>query len=313
MQVLRRKIAQAGAQRGGAAGDDGAERAFRLSLARAARDAMGLALDVPRLTLDRRDLAELVEWLPDRGLMLMLDRDGGDGIGLMVLSPPILAGLVEMLTTGRVTPSPPPQRRPTRTDAAMLARWVDAALTGLDDALAQDAARLWAGAWRYAGFIEDARTLALMLDDAPLQVLHAEVALADGAKSGPVLLALPDRAPALPRAVTADPPPDHAFAAHLTAQVEGVTARLDAVVARVTMPLARLSALLPGEVLPLPLAGIDRVRLVGLDGRLVGEGRLGQARGLRAIRLTGDVGQGVDRAPLAAPPPPLAQPGRAAG
>jgi flagellar motor switch protein FliM len=72
------------------------------------------------------------------------------------------------------------------------------------------------------------------------------------------------------------------------------------------MPLSRLSGLLPGEVLPLPLAGIDRVRLVGLDGRLVGEGRLGQARGLRAIRLTGDM-------PTAeAVAPSLVQPGRVA-
>lgn len=289
MQVLRRKIAQAAAQRGDSAGDDGADRALRLSLARAARDAMGLALDVPRLTLDRRSLSELVDLLPDRGLMLMLDRDGGDGLGLLVLSPPVLSGLVEMLTTGRVTAAAPPARRPTRTDAAMLAAWVDAALTGLDAALAQDPARAWAGAWRYASFVEDARTLALLLDDAPLQVMKADVSLADGAKSGPVILALPDRAPALPRDGVAEPAPDPAFAAHLTAQVEAVPARLDAVVARLTMPLSHLSGLLPGEVLPLPLAGIDRVRLVGLDGRLVGEGRLGQARGLRAIRLTGDM------------------------
>lgn len=298
MQVLRRKIAQggrthAGAQTGTSAG--GAERALRLSLARAARDAMGLALDVTAATQGRMALAELIDVPPERALMLMLDQNGGDGLGLIVLSPAILSGLVEMLTTGRVTPAPPPNRRPTRTDAAMLAALVDAALIGLEASLAEDADKCWAAGWRYASFVEDSRTLGLLLEDAPYQVIRAEVSLMDGAKAGPLVLALPDRVPR-PQAPEDRPPPtDHSFAAHLAAQVDGATARLDAVVARVTMPLARVSTLVPGEMLPLPLAGIDRVSLVGLDGRLVGEGRLGQARGLRAIRLTMDSHSGESR------------------
>ncbi len=313
MQVLRRKIAQAGAQRGMAAGTSaggpaggpalgGAERAFRLALARAAREAMGLALDVTRSAQDRMALAELVDLPPDRALMLMLDQNGGDGLGLIVLSPAVLSGLVEMLTTGRVTAAPPPNRRPTRTDGAMLAALVDAALTGLDTALSDDADRVWAAGWRYAGFVEETRTLGLLLEDAPFQVIRADVSLMDGAKAGPLILALPDRAALSGAAADAAPELDHSFSAHLAAQVETVTARLDAVVGRLTLPLARLSTLLPGETLPLPLAGIDRVRLVGLDGRLVGEGRLGQARGLRAIRLTMDArgeGDGLATPPVA--------------
>lgn len=295
MQVLRRKIAQAGSQRMGATAGGGAERAFRLALARAARDAMGLALDVTQSTQDRLALAELVDLPPDRALMLMLDQNGGDGLGLIVLSPAILSGLIEMLTTGRVTAAPPPNRRPTRTDGAMLAAVVDATLTGLDTALADDADRIWAAGWRYAGFVEETRTLGLLLEDAPYQVIRADVALMDGAKSGPLILALPDRAAASGKASEAAPATDHGFSAHLAAQVDTVTARLDAVVGRLTLPLSRLSTLLPGEMLPLPLAGIDRVRLVGLDGRLVGEGRLGQARGQRAIRLTMEMRPDEDR------------------
>lgn len=288
MQVLRRKIAQSGARTGTAVSAGGAERAFRLCLARAARDVMGLALDVTRATQDRLALAELLELPPDRGLMLMLDQNGGDGLGLMVISPAILSGLVEMLTTGRVTSGPPPNRRPTRTDAAMLATLIDAAMTGLDVSLQQDDDRVWATGWRYASFVEDARTLALLLEDAPYQVIRADLSLKDGAKTGPLILALPDRLPRGDRNQDTPTASDHSFSAHLSAQVERTNARLDAVVARVTMPLAQVSALLPGEMLPLPLAGVDRVRLVGLDGRLVGEGRLGQARGLRAIRLSID-------------------------
>jgi flagellar motor switch protein FliM len=44
-------------------------------------------------------------------------------------------------------------------------------------------------------------------------------------------------------------------------------------------------ALSEGMVLPLRQASVDRVRLEGMDGRILGEGRLGQNRGMRAVRL----------------------------
>lgn len=306
MQVLRQKIARAGTGRGAGGDRDGrsggAERAFPLALARAARDVMALTLDVTALQRDRLTLAELVELMPERALILMLEEQGGDGLGLMVMSPAILSGLVEMLTTGRVTANPAPNRRPTRTDAAMLAALVDSTLAGFDIALQSEEDRPWAEGWRYGSFLPDARTMTLLLDDGSFQVLRTEVSLSGGAKSGPLLLALPaSRRLADGAEDAAEAGADLVFAAHLTAQVEGTAARLDAVIARLTLPLSRLSNLLPGEVLALPLAGLDRVDLVGADGRLVAEGRLGQARGLRALRLT------IDAAPaepaLVAPPP----------
>ena len=55
---------------------------------------------------------------------------------------------------------------------------------------------------------------------------------------------------------------------------------------RISLPLAAIMRLEVGEVLPLSHAGLDRISLEGIDGRRVGEGTLGQNRGLRAIRLT---------------------------
>ena len=72
----------AGTSAGGPAGGPalgGAERAFRLALARAAREAMGLALDVTRSAQDRMALAELVDLPPDRAQMVRLDQCGGEG------------------------------------------------------------------------------------------------------------------------------------------------------------------------------------------------------------------------------------------
>jgi len=310
MQVLRQKIARVGTGRARADRDSragGAERAFPLALARAARDVMALALDVTALQRDRLTLAELVELLPERALILMLEDQGGEGLGLLVMSPAILSGLVEMLTTGRVTANPAPNRRPTRTDAAMLAGLIDSTLAGFEIALQSDPDRPWVEGWRYGSFLPDARTMTLLLDDGSFQVLRAEVSLSGGAKSGPLVLALPaSRRMADGADDAAEAGADLVFAAHLTAQVEGTAARLDAVIGRLTLPLARLSTLMAGEVLPLPLAAIDRVDLIGADGRLVAEGRLGQSRGLRALRITTETG--LD--PVAVADAPRAQIGR---
>lgn len=293
--VLRRKLAAARADQG--EGGPGADRGWRLALARAARDRLALVLEVRSLTLTRADLAEVLEAPPDRALIALLEGPG-DGIGMLALSPEVLQSMVEAQTIGRVADTPPPPRRPTRTDAAMMAGVIDAALADLDGSLAQEADLIWAGGWRYAGFLEDPRPLGLMLEDGPLRLIRAEVALGLGARHGTVLLALPaeGRGPR-PQAASAPAADDGhgqaAFSQALAAQVEEAEARLEAVLARLRLPLAQVAALEPGQVLLLPAARIERISLTGLDGRLLAEGRLGQNRGLRALRLAD---------PAAAPP-----------
>ena len=53
-------------------------------------------------------------------------------------------------------------RKPTRTDAAMVAGLIDAALAGLEQALLQEADLVWAGGFRYASFLDDARPIGLL-------------------------------------------------------------------------------------------------------------------------------------------------------
>lgn len=276
MGVLHRKITRRST---GQTGQGDADRAFRLAFARGARDVFGLVVDMPDVALARRSLAEVVELPPERGLIALLDR-AGDGVGLMMLSAPVLAGLVEHMTTGTVTPAAAPVRRPTRTDAAMLSGLIDAALAGL------------AGGWRYAGFLDDPRPLGLLLDDVLFDVIVADVSLAGGAKSGAVVLVLPD----LPQAALTSPEdaPADRFPKDLAARVEMAESRMDAVIARLSLPLSRLSNLMAGEVLALSGASVDRVRLTGVDGRILAEGRLGQHRGMRAVRI-------ADAAPQAVP------------
>jgi len=307
--VIRRKIAAARAQM--AEGGPGADRGWRLALARAARDCLGLPLEVTALAMQRASLAELLELPPSQALIAVL-QGPAEGMGLLILSPPVLAAMIEAQTLGKVATAPIASRKPTRTDAAMVAPTLDAALEGLEQALAQEADLHWAGGFRYASFLDDPRPLGLLLEDIDYRVLTADLSLGLGARHGAVLLAVPAQGKGvLPVVALAGPDTaaqtGQAFAQALADQLDAVSCVLDAVVSRVSLPLARVMALKVGEVITLPRAAIDRISFEGLDGRALAEGRLGQNRGMRAIRLAGGDGAALRSAQTAAAPA-LAEP-----
>jgi len=283
--VMARKLAAARA--GLAEGGPGADRAWRLALARAARDQMKLPLEVADFSITRMSLAEVLEMPPDHAMIVVLEGPR-DGLGLMVIGAGVLAAMIEVQTIGKVAAQAPAPRKPTRTDAAMVAPMIDAALTGLEAALLQEPDLIWAGGFRYASFLDDPRPLGLLLEDTGYRVLRAEVSLANGVRTGPVLLALPaDGRGAAPVGRIADAAVlGPAFTALLAGQVENTDCVLDAVLTRISMPLSQVLSMAVGEVVILPRAGLDRISFEGLDGRVVGTGKLGQNRGMRAIRLT---------------------------
>ncbi|MCE6962226.1 FliM/FliN family flagellar motor switch protein [Cereibacter sphaeroides] len=270
----------------------GAERAWRLALARSGRDAFALAVEVSGLTSARRSLTELLEMPEARSLYAVLEGPG-EALGLAALSPPVLSALIEVQTIGRVSAAPTAVRKPTRTDAAMVSGFLDRALADLDQQLEAEEDRVWAAGFRYASFLDDPRPLGLLLEDCTYRVLVAEVELALGAKTGPLLLALPadgrGERPALPDAEPAGTGAEPSFSAALSEQVLAADCRLDAVLERLTLPLGTLMGWQVGDVVELPKASLERIAFEGLDGRPVAEGRLGQHRGMRAVRLSGAV------------------------
>ena len=275
-------------------------RAWRLALARAARDQLKMTLGFAELTQTQVSLNEVLETPMQRALILML-QGAGDGMGLMIVSGQMLAAMVEMLTLTHLTPDTPDAadlRKPTRTDAAMAVEFVDAALAGLEGIVAEGGlgpSNHWAVGYRYAAFIEDPRPLHLMLEEGEYHFFAAELALEDGARKGNIWLALPALSAPLaalepvPDLPAFDPPAalaDDPFTEDLAAQVQELPVQLDASLAQISLPLDRLMSLQAGEVLPLPLANLDQITLHGLDGRAMGRARLGQNRGMRALRIT---------------------------
>jgi flagellar motor switch protein FliM len=197
--------------------------------------------------------------------------------------------MIEMQTIGRVSSSAPPVRKPTRTDASMVADMIDQALQELESGLESDPDLIWAGGFHYASFLDDPRPLGLLLEEEHYRVIQAELRLGNGAKSGAVMLALPaeGRGRAPKPAPTATPAPVAAalFSKALSDQVMRTEADIAAVLHRFTVPLSFVMALKTGDIVPLSTAALDRIVLEGLDGRPLASGRLGQNRGMRAVRL----------------------------
>jgi flagellar motor switch protein FliM len=260
-----------------------------MALARATRDSMALGLEVTMLTLTQASLTELLDTVPERSLIAVLEGPH-DGLGIMVLSPAVLAALIEVQTLGRVTSAPPQSRKPTRTDAAMVAGWMEMALRGVEGLLEAEPDLTWIDGFRYASFLDEPRPLGLLLEDVPYRQVTVEVSLAMGMKKGVIVLALPaggrGRKPRAGDEDVASQPPTVTFAQEMEARLMAVECSLHAVIARLQLPLSAVLALTPGALLPLGEAGIDRIYLETAQGRPLAEGRLGQHRGHRALRLT---------------------------
>lgn len=304
--VIRRKLAGGGGNPAAVLGT-GAEKHWPLALARSARDMFGLALDLEEVRGRRISLAELLEVAPERAMICLLEGPQG-GLGVLLLAPEVLAGLIEAQTLGRVTDQPVIPRKPTRTDAAMVAEFLDSAMFGLEEALLTDEDLIWTDGFRYAGWLDELRPLGLMLEDAPFKTLTGTMRLGGGQKSGAAVLALPaeghGRRPHRVPQLTAvrEPAAEMVFKAAIAEQIMAADAVLHAVLSRVSLPLAEVMALKAGDVLPLPNAAIDRLEVLGLDGGRVSTAKLGQQRGMRAIRLQGGEGSGGIDVPAASNP-----------
>lgn len=284
--VLRRKLAPRSSAAAPGAGDatvDHPARDILRSLARAVSDAAPLVVENPARRSRTVSLAELLDSLdPDAFVALLTP--GPVGCGLVVVDQSGFTALVEAMTVGRLAARTPPPRRATATDAALMGEVLDAMLEGLRG----DAA---VAAMRVGRPVPDHRLLPVLLDDGAFTLVTVEAEMVAGGvrRAVQVALALPQPAPV--RAADGVPETDRdpapgRWSAALETAVMGVPAVLAAELGRVTLPLREVLALTVGSALTLPMSALEEVRLVALDGTVQAVGRLGQTRGMRAVRLT---------------------------
>lgn len=280
----------------------GLDRLLSVAFARAAQAELGVALRLTGVDRQRVGLSEVVEGLPDRALVAVLDEGGGEGTGAVILDAPLMAGMVEALTTGIVTPGDGAERRPTRTDAALVAPVLDRALAGIEEGAEEAGFPELDRSFRFATVTEGARGLSLLLDEGIYHRIRVQVDLADGARRGCLWLVMPEGRPAaMPQVEDGE---QVRFRAELARQVAQAEARLEGVLLRFSLPLGQVMSLCEEQMLPLPGAAIGRVALESLDGKRIAEGRLGRHGSLRAIRLNGEA-EGVVGSGLAPGLPPV--------
>lgn len=293
--VLRRKVLR---PRAPVAAPSGAERSLTRAAVKAISTAAGLSADFGAVAERRLPLDEGLERLPEGGYVALV-ADAAGATGLVAMDEGLFAALVEAITLGHLPAQAPPPRRPTATDAALLAAVVEPILADAGEGQG----------WRIARPITDLRLLPALLEEGAYRLTQAPVALSDGGgRRGGVLtllLALPGDAPRpRPGGPGAALPEAEPARASVEAAVMAAPAQLDAVLGRVSLPLSQLMALRPGHRFELPLAQLEEVQVVGLDGRTQALARLGQARGMRAVRLLAFCDSAGRPAPPAAPASP---------
>lgn len=280
------------------------EAALRVAFGRMSAECPGLDGVVQDVTIRQGALAEVLD-LAETGMFLALLEGQGERMGLAMACPVVLAGMVEAQATGRVDKSDVPPRQPTRTDAALLAPMVDAFLR-LTDARCADLpqAPLVAG-YGYGSFLDNPRPLGLMLEEGKFNILHLRVTLGFGAKEGDWLVVLPEPEPIQPHSKAdrggGDADPDKDWQARLQEVISDSGVVLNSVLCRVQLSLTEALRLRAGDILRLPEAALEMLTLESIDQSALGIGRLGQARGQRAVRLTADPGQLSDATGATAP------------
>lgn len=271
------------------------------ALAQALGQGAGLAVSEARSSLRHAELPEVLDLIDPEGMALLLPM--GDGrAGVVALDRPGALGLVEVVTLGAPGRRAPALRPPTSVDAAL----IEPLLCAFTDPLFPGQRT---GPFR---LIEDHRLLRVALEDGGYQIFHLQGSMQrDGrARDISVVLAWPSD-PAIaerssPQTAAASDPGD-AWDSKLQQAVMAAPCDLRAVLAVVRKPLHEVMAIGVGARLELPLSLLEDVRIEALDGRAYGAGRLGQSRGMRALRLTA-LAEGPEtaaRAP-AMPPDPAA-------
>lgn len=290
--VLRRKLRPRPAP---PPAPSGGERSLTRAATKAISAIAGLTADFGAVSERGLPLDEGLERLPDDGHVALLTAADG-ATGLVAMDEGLFAALVEAITLGRLPAQAPPPRPPTSTDAALLAAVIEPILAEIDAGEGQG--------WRIARNIADLRLLRALMDEGAYRLTQAPVALSDGAarRGGVLTLLLAQPAEARPGggrpAAPGAPAAPDAFRAGIEAAVMAAPVQLDGVLGRVSLPLAQLMALRVGHRFELPLAQLEEVQVVGLDGRPRALARLGQTRGMRAVRIMAF----CDGAGRAAPP-----------
>ncbi|MDP5220309.1 FliM/FliN family flagellar motor switch protein [Ruegeria sp. 2205SS24-7] len=276
--AMARKIAQSG--QGAVQSTRPLLRALRRGLAQASAHVAGPAMAVIGATENRfpRDL--LSTHLEEQRLMLVLGEPGGLTAAICV-DRQATAAMIRYQTIGEVGSQPPDERPFTETDAALLAPLAEQVLVEAGALLGEAEEWLCLQRYRFESRQKKISDLVLAMGQEHYRLCDLVVDIGHGACQGQITVVLPDEV----EEQDAQPSEAASQPAGLERNFGLMRTELRAVLTRLHVPLSVLSGLKPGDTLPLESCPLDEAELLTIDGRALARARLGQCRGMRALRL----------------------------
>jgi hypothetical protein len=253
-------------------------RALRLALARAARDIFELPVSVIGATQGRDSLESVPGRLKEENLLLHLDGPGR-AIGALSVNRSFMTALIQQQTIGKVTGGEPAERAYTSTDAALVAPLVDEMIKRAADLSEKPADTECFRGFRFGTRVVDLRAMMLLLEAERFRCFDLTVEFNGGVSQGQMLLILPEPV-VVAQKKTAD-----SETISMKEAVSSARADLNAVICRLTLSLNELSNLRIGDTLALKDPNLAHADLVSITGTRISTARLGQAGGLRAVRI----------------------------
>ncbi|WP_158965855.1 FliM/FliN family flagellar motor C-terminal domain-containing protein [Chachezhania sediminis] len=275
--ALARKLSAAKA--GASTTERTALRALRLAAARTADDLFDLPVAAIGATQDRCMIDDLRRHFSDNWLLVLLD--GPDGrFGMASFDPSAVMVLIQQQTMGEVTGGTPSDRPFTDTDAALAEPLIEGILSRAADLAEVEHDRRCLTGYRFGARAADVQDLVLALEDDRYRVFDLTLDIAHGKVQSVVRFALPDLTEEEQGEEAAGP-----RGPHLDQAAGVIRAELTAVLGRIRMPLSRFARLAPGMLLELTDGDLARTELRTIAGGKVAVARLGQAGGMRALRM----------------------------
>lgn len=269
-----------------------AVRVWRRAVAHALARAIEMEVTVPEVKLDTVLPEKIIENIDDTALCVLLD--GADGYGLAILDVELASALLEQQALGRVNTRPAEPREMTNTDSAMVADPLDRVLATHEALVAQVDSGAVAGGYRFATRIEELREIALSLGDDTHDRATLTVRFTGTERSGTLAIILPR-----PAAVTTEDGDMVDWGSRLESRVLGSEVQLNAHLADLRLSVQEVTQFVAGQVLVLPRKTLGEVRLRDPKGTIIAHGKLGQAGGRKAVRLSD--GEAIEE-PAADPP-----------
>ncbi|WP_299354664.1 FliM/FliN family flagellar motor switch protein [uncultured Shimia sp.] len=262
---------------------------LQLACAQAADKALSLPMEVTGAECSYLPHDEVKEVLPERALFAVLE---GPAPGFLAVTLPIVGGIVENQTIGRIFSTQSTDREATRVDAALIAPFVDVALARFGASLCDAGMTSWGQGVGFGAMVPDRRSLMLTLPVSGYHVFVQELDIGTGQRAGQLIFGFGD----VPQECLADQVTDKSDVSGATvrAGVLASPAQLEAVIARLALPLSQLQSLNPGDTLPIPPDSLRNAGLEAVGGDSAILVALGQLNGFRAVRIKGNSPPPID-------------------